>query len=1055
LAPLGGGVASSFLILKFNFSSMKKIFTFLFLCAVLMGVGNAQTTAFTETFDNAWYAVNIPTSSWSSNEAASSAKAWHRNDVQGAWSNLSGSPIMSGANSTSYYARYHSWNISTGATYISTGDIDLSTYTNCSLTFYYINPTGTDKLDVYFSNDGGSTWGSVVGNYVTQATWNQKTIAIPSGYQVSNFRIKFNATSDFGNDDIGLDEVVVKGTLACTTPATPATATASATGQETADLSWTAGTPAGSATVTYYWAVGTGSGVTYESGYTARGTTTSLSASASGLTCNTAYYMAVKATTSCDATSSAYKTSSTFTTSACSGCTTPGTPATASVSSPGLTSASLAWTAGTAGSPTVTYYWAVGTANTVTYESGYTDRGTTSSLSASTANLDCGTTYYLAVRAQTSCNATSSGYKVSSPFSTLSCALDPCANATPLVCGVQADYVALASSGGVWDNYTGMGGMLYPGTEKVWSFTPTVSGLHSFVTTDNSGNWNGTFFLMSSCSNTSTNLGGSSWNGDGSPAHLVTLTAGITYYLIADVPFNTTANVSAKVTCPTTDINMSNGTTNIYCGTTYNFYDSGGSGGDYGNGENLTHTFTSSNGNPLTLTFTDFNTLDGDKMTVYDGVGIGGAALLVSYYGSAVPAAITSTSASLTVVFTSDVNTVAAGWKATVTCEVLDVSLGSSLCNEAVAFCPNNANPGVDFQISNSISNAPSGQCGFMKNPTWWYMKVASGGDFDITIASSCGDVDFACYGPFANLTCDPADLTNASTSYYFKENMNEGLYANLHDTYNPTNRPQETTTDIPFCSAGTLAKPSGKLVDFGGSTSQTEYLQIRDALVDQYYIVLIGNYSHCAGSISFTQTNLGQTGAASANCDIVVPVNLIEFDAECLGNKAAIHWQTVSEKNNNYFILEKRKDEGEFYEIGRLQGAGNSNILVHYNFVDENMFSGVNYYRLKQVDYDGGTTTYKSISLNCESHIDGQPTMQVYPNPFKDAINVVIQDIDEGDFTLEIVDELGRVVYHEKCSANSSEYRTMITLNHLQPAVYNLRYSSRKNLVNLRLIKQ
>jgi len=101
----------------------------------------------------------------------------------------------------------------------------------------------------------------------------------------------------------------------CTTPGTPTSPVGSPTSSTSANLSWAAGSPVGSATVTYYWVVGTSAAVTYGSGVD-QGTTTSLSAVTTALNCNTTYYLRVYAYTSCDATSSAYVTSAAFTTPA-------------------------------------------------------------------------------------------------------------------------------------------------------------------------------------------------------------------------------------------------------------------------------------------------------------------------------------------------------------------------------------------------------------------------------------------------------------------------------------------------------------------------------------------------------------------------------------------------------------------------------------------------------------------------------------------------------------------------------------------------------------------
>jgi len=124
-------------------------------------------------------------------------------------------------------------------------------------------------------------------------------------------------------------------------------------------------------------------------------------------------------------------------------CTTPGTPASASGASTGPTTATLSWSAGTpAGSPTVTYYWVVGTSPTVTYGNGI-DQGTATSSTVTTTLLSCGTTYYLRVYASTSCNNTSSGYVTSAAFTT-----SPCEMTVP----ASGNNSYTACSGHLYDN---------------------------------------------------------------------------------------------------------------------------------------------------------------------------------------------------------------------------------------------------------------------------------------------------------------------------------------------------------------------------------------------------------------------------------------------------------------------------------------------------------------------------------------------------------------------------------------------------------------------------
>ena len=175
--------------------------------------GSGTTTLLTETFDNAWSSLEKPTASWTSDVASNSGQAWHRNDVTTNWSyTSSGSPSSNGysGGGTDYYARFHSYGItSPNTTYIQTPSVDMSSYSPGALTFYYINTSGTDVLEVYFYN--GTSWVKQGSSYTTQASWGQKTIAISGAYLNPSFAVRFKATSDYGTTDIGLDQVVISG----------------------------------------------------------------------------------------------------------------------------------------------------------------------------------------------------------------------------------------------------------------------------------------------------------------------------------------------------------------------------------------------------------------------------------------------------------------------------------------------------------------------------------------------------------------------------------------------------------------------------------------------------------------------------------------------------------------------------------------------------------------------------------------------------------------------------------------------------------------------------
>ena len=64
--------------------------------------------------------------------------------------------------------------------------------------------------------------------------------------------------------------------------------------------------------------------------------------------------------------------------------------------------------------------------------------------------------------------------------------------------------------------------------------------------------------------------------------------------------------------------------------------------------------------------------------------------------------------------------------------------------------------------------------------------------------------------------------------------------------------------------------------------------------------------------------------------------------------------WETFTETNNDYFVIERSNDLAEWHVVGQIDGYGNSSETIRYKFDDDSFSNVANYYRLKQVDYDG-----------------------------------------------------------------------------------------------------
>lgn len=104
--------------------------------------------------------------------------------------------------------------------------------------------------------------------------------------------------------------------------------------------------------------------------------------------------------------------------------------------------------------------------------------------------------------------------------------------------------------------------------------------------------------------------------------------------------------------------------------------------------------------------------------------------------------------------------------------------------------------------------------------------------------------------------------------------------------------------------------------------------------------------------SISVTTTSFSKWTVSSGSKPL--PVELISFEANCSNTFVNLDWITASETNNDYFIIEKSNDGINFETIGYEEGMGTINTNSNYHFIDYKPFVGINYYRLKQVDFNG-----------------------------------------------------------------------------------------------------
>ncbi|HRB18598.1 MAG TPA: T9SS type A sorting domain-containing protein, partial [Chitinophagales bacterium] len=120
------------------------------------------------------------------------------------------------------------------------------------------------------------------------------------------------------------------------------------------------------------------------------------------------------------------------------------------------------------------------------------------------------------------------------------------------------------------------------------------------------------------------------------------------------------------------------------------------------------------------------------------------------------------------------------------------------------------------------------------------------------------------------------------------------------------------------------------------------------------------------------------------------LPVELTTFTATALENHTTqLNWATASELNNDHFEIQRSTGDNNWSAIGTVNGNGNSSMLINYSFIDEQPENGINYYRLKQVDYDGTFeyTIVVAVTHNSSIEKNNPVEISVFPNPTTDVL--------------------------------------------------------------------
>ena len=169
----------------------------------------------------------------------------------------------------------------------------------------------------------------------------------------------------------------------------------------------------------------------------------------------------------------------------------------------------------------------------------------------------------------------------------------------------------------------------------------------------------------------------------------------------------------------------------------------------------------------------------------------------------------------------------------------------------------------------------------------------------------------------------------------------------------------------------------------------------------------------------------------------MVLPVTYSYFDAVLKDNAyTSLKWVTQTEKDNNGFEIQRSADGKSFEKIGFVKGKGTSATAAEYIFNDHNLEDGRYYYRLKQMD-NNGYTSYSEIK---DVFVRTMSSVNIYPNPTVDKINIKISGKSDQEKLVDVIDVSGRVIYSGNITNPSAESALSVNCSDWPKGIYFVR---------------
>lgn len=255
----------------------------------------------------------------------------------------------------------------------------------------------------------------------------------------------------------------------------------------------------------------------------------------------------------------------------------------------------------------------------------------------------------------------------------------------------------------------------------------------------------------------------------------------------------------------------------------------------------------------------------------------------------------------------------------------------------------------------------------------------------------------------------------------------------------------------------GTVLNPGNTSNTYWNATaSRYEISNFNPDLLDLY----LRQNGHKSFSFTYSWRDAagieGNTAGYSAQSLQSLPVILESFDAQWNGDHTTLNWRTASEKNADYFIIERSTNLIDFEPIIRKTAIGNSLYSSEYSAIDYGISAQTSetvYYRLKMVDLDGAVefSDIKTVQRHPGKTIT---TYNIWPVPFQSELQISFHSESKEQIAFRLCDVQGRMIKEVNATPSVGANQFNLNFGDLKAGTYILTLTQGQQTSNYKLFK-